>query len=87
MFLVITDVTVMQCNGICSICTSPCFRGEIRGNQETISPKLETELSEVFDNTEVSVSPSETGLVVLEDIPAYEVKRNIFGKEKTVRVR
>lgn len=75
----------MQCNGICSICTSPCFRGEIKGNQETISPKLEAELSEVFDNTEVS--PSETGLVVLEDIPTYEVKRNIFGKEKTVRVK
>lgn len=57
----------------------------MKGDQETISPELEEKLSEVFD-TPIE-PPSETGLVVLEDIPTYEVKKNIFGKEKTVRVK
>lgn len=90
MFLVITDVTAMVCNGFCSICSTPCFRGEVKGNQQTISPKLETKLSEVFDapiESSVKETPPETGLVVLEDIPTYEVKKNIFRKEKTVRVK
>lgn len=80
----------MQCNGICSICTSPCFRGEIRGNQETVSPNLEAKLSEVFDAPITSAEktePSETGLVVLEYVPTYEVTKNIFGKEKVRRVK
>lgn len=79
----------VECNGFCALCQIQCFRGEIKGDKETISPKLEEKLSEVFDTPIESSKeiPSETGLVVLEDIPTYEVKKNIFGKEKTVRVK
>lgn len=76
----------MLCNGICSICSNPCFRGEIKEKQETISPELEEKLSEVFD-TAIPDQSSETGLVVVEDIPAYELKRNIFGKEKVRKIK
>ena len=77
----------MECNGFCSICPNPCFRGEIKGKLEEISPISPTEeekASEIFDS---AVPPTETGLSVVEDVGSYEVRKNIFGKEKVVRIK
>lgn len=90
-------VTAMECNGICSICSNPCFRGEVKGNQENISPITSEEekgASEAFDSARTTSSvgtlqnePSETGLSVVENVGTFEVKTNIFGKQKVRKVK
>lgn len=90
----------MTCNGICFICPNPCFRGEIKGNQEKVSPissQEEEGASRAFDSAvttkdvgilqNMDVQPEETGLSVVENIGSYEVKRNIFGKEVVRKIK
>lgn len=80
-----------MCNGFCSVCPNPCYRGEIRGKQrelEGIPSNLERKLSDVFDNAEVSVpQSSEKGLAVVENAGTYEVRKSVFGKEKVRKLK
>lgn len=74
----------VRCNGYCGICQAPCFRGEIKGNQEktssifSVSPEEEQGASEAFDKPV-------TDLAVI-DAGQYEVVRK-FGKERIRKVR
>lgn len=71
----------MDCSGICSICHTPCFRGEI-----SLSPEEEDGISKAFDSP-ISITKSEsTDLSVIENIGEYEVVKR-FGKEKVRKVK
>lgn len=90
----------MKCTGNCYNChlcsvkiVNENLLEENRGRMEKISPILENDketfimteedergASEAFDR------PIETGLSVVE-IPQYELKKNIFGKEVVKKVR
>ena len=71
----------MFCNGICGICPNPCFRGEIRDENKKIVKNLQK------NDFQTKISPSETGLAVIEDAGVYEIKKSVFGKEKVRRVK
>lgn len=101
MFLKLTIVGVLVfCSGICSICNNRCYIGEIKVNQEKISPispEEEEGASKAFDSAvsdenvvtlqKSDVQTEETGLSVVENIGSYEVKRNIFGKEVVRKIK
>lgn len=65
----------MSCNGICSFCSTPCYRGVV-------------EIKEEKDNVTVEeTSLPETGLAIIENVGTYEVVKTVFGKEKVRRVK
>lgn len=66
----------MFCNGFCSLCMSPCYRGEIASPNNKASSPVEKEI----------VQQEEKGLTVNETVK-YEVVKNVFGKEKVRRVK
>lgn len=74
-------VTAMDCNGICSICQTPCFRGEI-----PLSPKEEVGISKAFDSPISLPETENTGLAVIENLGEYEVVKR-FGKEKVRKIK
>lgn len=74
---------------------TPCFRGEVNASP-ALSSEEEAGASKAFDTAETSVNVDklqediiqpETGLSIIEDIPTYEVTKNIFGIEKVRRVK
>lgn len=70
----------MFCNGLCNLCSAPCFRGEQKEivQNDFVQSKAETEQTEKV--------AAERGLAVPETVK-YEVVKNIFGKEKVRRVQ
>lgn len=76
---------MVRCSSVCAFCPNPCYRGEIRGNQEKISPISPNEIQGISDAFDTPAT-SETGLSVVENIGTFEVVKNIFGKEKVRKV-
>lgn len=66
----------MFCNGFCSLCMSPCYRGEISSPDNRAASPVEKKI----------VQQEEKGLAVNETVK-YEVVKNVFGKEKVRRVK
>lgn len=78
---------MFACIQDCSVCPFQCRprrpvtpRVELVGNSE----QLESVVKENLTTPEES-SVTENGLTVVENVPVFEVKKNIFGKEKVVR--
>lgn len=73
----------MNCNGLCSLCFAPCFRGKNVNEKASQAKTIESEVVKAVESK--TVSQEETGL----SIPSaeYVVTKNIFGKEKVRRVK
>lgn len=80
---------MFACIQDCSVCPFQC-----RPRRPVQSPTVEQvgnpeqlETSVVRENrtTTEDSSAIENGLIVAENIPVFEVKKNIFGKERVVR--
>ena len=79
---------MFACIQNCSVCPFQC-RPRKRVQSPTVEQvgnpeQLESVVKEDLTTAEES-SVTENGLAVIETIPAYEVKKSIFGKEKVVR--
>ena len=80
---------MFACIQDCSVCPFQCRprkvypytpKVELLRNSEQLESVVKEDLTTAED-----YSVTENGLAVIEKVPTYEVKRNIFGKEKVVR--
>lgn len=79
---------MFACIQNCSVCPFQCRpRKPVQSpivepvrNSEQLEPVVKEDLT-----TPEEPSVTENGLSVVENIPVFEVKKNIFGKEKVVR--
>lgn len=79
---------MFACIQDCSVCPFQC-RPRKRVQSPTVqqfgnSEQFEAVVKEDLTTAEES-SVTENGLTVVENVPIFEVKKNIFGKEKVVR--
>lgn len=87
MLLNIQDVTV-QCNGLCGICAAPCYRGEVpRSQLQDFADPLPLSKKEINGAEKAFDAPIGTELAVIDNAGQFELKRNIFGKEKVRKVK
>lgn len=79
----------MQCNGgFCSICQTPCYRGELpRSQSQDFAEPLPLSKKEIEGAEKAFDAPVETGLAVVENVGTFEVVKSKFGKEKVRRVK
>lgn len=79
---------MFACIQDCSVCPFQCRprrpvtpRVELVGNSE----QLKTSVVKEDLTTAEESSVTENRLAVIENVPVFEVKKNIFGKEKVIR--
>lgn len=79
---------MFACIQDCSVCPFQCI--PIRPARKPVvepfgNPKQSDAVAVPPQTTVEESSVTENGLTVVEKVPIYEVKKNIFGKEKVVR--